>query len=127
MRSPCLGSTVASGCCSMPAMRTLSEANAGVTQLVEYLPSKQAVASSSLVPRSTPNLRENCGISPRLRGTTPWGQVVSQALHGILKAADTRFQIFARESCLLSRDGPGMAEINGPALVGSIAHAAAEL
>ena len=27
--------------------------NAGVTQLVEYLPSKQAVASSSLVPRST--------------------------------------------------------------------------
>jgi hypothetical protein len=53
MRSPCLGSTVASGCYSMPAMRTLSEANAGVTQLVEYLPSKQAVASSSLVPRST--------------------------------------------------------------------------
>ena len=34
-------------------MRTLSEANAGVTQLVEYLPSKQAVVSSSLVPRST--------------------------------------------------------------------------
>ena len=33
-------------------MRTLSTANAGVTQLVEYLPSKQAVASSSLVPRS---------------------------------------------------------------------------
>jgi hypothetical protein len=40
------------GCCQKPAMRTLSEGNAGVTQLVEYLPSKQAVASSSLVPRS---------------------------------------------------------------------------
>ena len=42
------------GCCLKPAMRTLSVANAGVTQLVEYLPSKQAVASSSLVPRSIP-------------------------------------------------------------------------
>jgi hypothetical protein len=41
------------GCCPKPALRTLSEGNAGVTQLVEYLPSKQAVASSSLVPRST--------------------------------------------------------------------------
>ena len=33
--------------------RTLRAPIAGVTQLVEYLPSKQAVASSSLVPRST--------------------------------------------------------------------------
>lgn len=33
--------------------RTLHRLSAGVTQLVEYLPSKQAVASSSLVPRST--------------------------------------------------------------------------
>ncbi len=34
------------------AERTLRRHFAGVTQLVEYLPSKQAVASSSLVPRS---------------------------------------------------------------------------
>ena len=55
------GSVVGSGCCPKPATRTLFETNAGVTQLVEYLPSKQAVASSSLVPRSmkTSERREN--------------------------------------------------------------------
>src|SRR5688500_16622481 len=42
-----------------------SETNAGVTQLVEYLPSKQAVASSSLVPRSQNHMeyRQNVGCS----------------------------------------------------------------
>src|SRR5215203_1678977 len=41
-----------SSCPAKSRERTLWKSSAGVTQLVEYLPSKQAVASSSLVPRS---------------------------------------------------------------------------
>jgi hypothetical protein len=52
LRNARCGSDGAGSCCLKPGTRTLFEANAGVTQLVEYLPSKQAVASSSLVPRS---------------------------------------------------------------------------
>ena len=40
-------------CRRSEARRTLWETDAGVTQLVEFLPSKQVVAGSSPVPRST--------------------------------------------------------------------------